>query len=255
MSKVSTVSSLIRLAARTEEDFINVTRSVLEDGNLEVCSEYFDRLNIPRSVGSESNQMELPYLAVTSEQIGTFEEEQAISQGIQKFLERHERKIKWHTTHPSEEGIDNVLLLVRATAVLTDMRLRRLHLLLRKSQVLTPGQWAIAREMMNRAFLGFRNFLSLLVLWMDAVKAVLTPETLTERVGAFHRILDAQVQLLEEHSRKIEDRRLELTIEPERYPPVKPPVYFGGDLLGPGPWRQYWDTIERRAHRFRESLA
>ena len=52
-----------------------------------------------------------------------------------------------------------------------------------------------------------------------------------------------------------EERRVELTVLPEGFPPVRPPIYFGGDLMGRGPWRQYWSTIESRAHHVRESLA
>lgn len=255
MSKVSTVSSLVRLAARAEEDFVQVTRGVIEDANFDQVSDYFDRLNLPRAIVVEPGITELPYLAVLPEHIGTFEEEQVVSNGIQKFLERHERKLKWHISHPAPEGIGNVLLLMRAISMVTDMRLRRLHLVMRRSDVLTPSHWAIAREMMNRSFLGFRNFLSLLVDWMDAAKSAIPMDQILSHVGQFHLTLDKQVQLLEEHSRRIEERRLDLTIEPERYPPVKPPVYFGGDLLGPGPWHQYWDTIERKSHKFRESLA
>ncbi len=42
---------------------------------------------------------------------------------------------------------------------------------------------------------------------------------------------------------------------PEGFPPVKPPLYFHGDLLGKGPWKLYWNTVKGRAHNFREAVA
>jgi hypothetical protein len=47
---------------------------------------------------------------------------------------------------------------------------------------------------------------------------------------------------------------MELTVVPVGFDPVKPPVYFGGDLLGRGPWKQFWNAIEDRSLHFREAL-
>ena len=41
---------------------------------------------------------------------------------------------------------------------------------------------------------------------------------------------------------------------PEGFPPVKPPNYFSGDLLGKGPWKQFWAVVDARAHHFREAV-
>ena len=44
-------------------------------------------------------------------------------------------------------------------------------------------------------------------------------------------------------------------LPPDGLPPVKPPVYFSGDLLGRGPWKQYWAQVNSRAHSFREGIS
>ena len=59
---------------------------------------------------------------------------------------------------------------------------------------------------------------------------------------------------LEEARERVEERRSELTVLPEGHPPVKPPLYFGGDVLGRGPWTQYWKALNSKAHHFRESV-
>lgn len=257
MSKVATIASLVRAAAKEESEFISTIVGVFEEDDPERIAEFFDRLNIPRSVGAEEGLTDaLPVLedAACLKTWG-FEEEAAISRGIQRFLDRHERKIKWHSTHPSIEGTENVLLLFRAAMIVTNLRLRRLRKLLASKDELTPPEWAIARELMNRGYLSFRNFLNVTAGdWIDAVLSALPREELTEKLGSFYEIVDQEVRWLEEQRDLLEERRQELTVVPEGFAPVKPPNYFGGDLLGRGPWKQYWAGLNSRAHHFREAL-
>ncbi len=259
MSKVATIASLVRTAAKSEQDFLETVKSVFEEGDLERAAEFFDRMNIPRSTGADGGLLdEVPSLAGTAaEDIGDFEQEYVLSQGIQKFLDRHERKIKWHASHPSLEGAQNVLLLFRAAIMATNLRLTRLRRLLDTKDELTPREWRIARELMNRSYLSFRNFLRITAgPWIEAMQQNFGPEDLNEVIGNFYELVDHAVRELEDHKEAIEERRLELTvIPPDDLPPVKPPVYFSGDLLGRGPWRQYWAGINSKAHNFRESIA
>lgn len=256
MSKVATIASLVRVAARTEAEFTETVQQVLDEKDPERLGEFFDRLNIPRSVGAaEGMNAPLPEFTVTPEHITDFGAEQGVSDGIQKFLDRHVRKIKWHATHPSVEGTENVMLVMRASMATDELRLDRLQLLLRAKGELTPREWATAREIMNRSYLTFRNFLTLLVVdWAEAMNNTVGREQLVEKMGPFHEVVDAHLRSLEEHRDRIEERRQELTVIPEEFPPVKPPNYFGGDLLGPGPWKQYWEAVNSRAHQFREAL-
>lgn len=258
MSKVATIASLVRAAAKEESEFVSTIVGVFEEDDPERIAEFFDRLNIPRSQGAEGGLTEpLPDLETPATiKVWGFEEEAEISKGMQRFLDRHERKIKWHAGHPSIEGTENVLLLFRAATVVTNLRLRRLRKLLASKDELTPAEWAIARELTNRTFLSFRNFLNLTATdWTEAVLASLPREELTEKLGNFYEIVDKEIRWLEEQRNLVEERRQELTVLPDGYPPVKPPNYFGGDLLGRGPWKQYWANVNGRAHAFREALA
>lgn len=267
MTKSVTIASLVRSAARSESEFYATIEDVFTEGDLERAAEFFDKLNIPRSTAAEGGLFkELPVPSGIVLTLGTFEQEHAISRGIQRYLDRHERKIKWHAGHPSAEGVSNVLLLFREAMYVTNLRLRRLHLLLDTTDELTPNQWAVAREMMNRSYLSFRNFLQLTAHdWIDAVGTTMSPDELADHlrnvdnepdsVDDFYQLVDHQIRELEEARGKIEERRLELTVAPEGFPPVKPPNYFGGDLMGRGPWKQFWNHLNAAAHHFRESVA
>jgi hypothetical protein len=255
MSKVATIASLVRIAARSEAEFIEIVQDVVREADHERTVEFFDRLNIPRSVTSENNLDPLGDVTVAAEDVASYEEEQRISAAIQKFMDRHERKIKWHAGHPSIEGASNVGLVVRASLIVTDMRLQRLVLLLATKEQLSPNEWAIARELMRHAYLSMRNQINLMAgPWIDTVLTTVPREALIEQLGSFYEIVDQWIQKLDAARERIEVRRMELTVVPEGYPPVRPPNYFGGDVLGRGPWKQYWDNLENRAHHFREAL-
>lgn len=256
MSKKPTLASMARVAARSEKDFIETINGLFERGDAQECFEFFDRLNIPRSQGAEGLLEEIEFFGgacVTT--VFTFEEEAKLSKGMQKFLERHERKIRWHAGHPGPEGVPNVLLLFRAAIMVTRLRTQRLHLLLSSKDELTPDEWWQARELMNGTYQSFRKFLTHVASsWIDAVRATVDHQDLSEAVGPFHKFVDDQVRSLEEARERVEERRSELTVLPEGHPPVKPPLYFGGDVLGRGPWTQYWKALNSRAHHFRESV-
>lgn len=257
MSKAATIASLVRIAAKTEAEFVETVQSVLDDDDAERAAEFFDRLNIPRSVGLDEGsapEAVVKKIAVNPSTVTTFDAERALSAGIQKFLDRHERKIKWHAAHPSVDGVQNVLLLVRCAVAVTEMRLTRLEVLLKKHDELTPNDWAIARELMNRTYLTFRNYLhALSTEWVDAAANAVAKDDLSAALGDFYEVVDRTVHALEEARDRLEERRAKLTVIPgEPFPPVKPPNYFGGDLLGKGPWKQFWGGVQNRAHHFRE---
>lgn len=257
MSKVATIASLVRNAARDESEFVSTILGVFEEDDPERIAEFFDRLNIPRSTGADAGLgATLPSVeSSATNKIWGFAEESEISRGIQRFLDRHERKIKWHATHPSVEGTENVMLLFRAATIATNLRLRRLRKLLDSKDQLNPMEWAIARELMNRTYLSFRNFLTVTAAdWIDAAQAALPKEELAGKLGSFYEVVDQEIRWLEDQRSQLEERRLQLTVVPEGFPPVKPPNYFGGDLLSRGPWKQYWTALNNRAHHFREAL-
>lgn len=255
MTKVVTLASLLRVAARNEDDFNVTCQAVIDECNHERSEEFFGKLNIPRSVdGLKINEPLVPF-TVKEDQIGSFPQERAIGNAIQKFMDRHERKIKWHSTHPAMEGSGNVMFIMRVSATITNMRLERIHLLLSRKDELTTDEWAASRELINRAFLGYRNQLRHMANeWTDAMNLNLDPLEFAEQLGNFYELVDGQVRLLDGHRQKIEARRVEMSVKPEGFPTVKPPNYFGGDLMSVGPWSQYWNNIIAKAHHFRESV-
>ncbi len=255
MSKV-TIASLVRIASRSEAEFISTTQEVLETETPDRLADFFDRMNLPRSIGLDNGLTEVPKFKVRADMVGTFEEEELLSVGIQKFLDRHERKIKWHATHASLDGVENVILMMRAGMAVTEMRLERLLLCLAKKDDLTPAEWAIARQTMNKAYMTFRNFLALFGgAWIDAMVLTCPRDDISAKLGNFYEAIDGRIRALDDYRQRIETRRLELTVQPEGFPPVKPPNYFGGDLLGRGPWKQFWNALDERAHHFREAAS
>lgn len=258
MSKAATIASLVRVAAKTEAEFAATVQQVLEENDTERAVEFFDRMNIPRSVGLDDGPTAVvPRIVVSADQVVGFENERELSNGIQKFIDRHERKLKWHAAHPALEGVPNVLLLFRCTVMLTDLRLERLHVLLRKKEELNPLEWAIARELMNRTYLSFRNYLNIVAgEWLDAMASVSGKAEINAALGGFYKLVDDTIRALESAREKFEERRQTLAVLPgEPYPPVKPPNYFGGDLLGKGPWKQFWGGVLNKSHAFREATA
>jgi hypothetical protein len=257
MSKVATIASLNRAASRSEDDFVATTQAVLDEADHQRTADFFDKLNIPRSVSGERMYDTLPDFVVGPDKIGNYLDERTIADGIQKFMDRHERKLKWHASHPDADGIENVILMFRAGAALTVHRLERLQLLLRSKDEITAQEWAIARELTNRAYLSYRNYLNLLAgEWVDGMVAIMGRDDVSAKIGRFYEVVDGVVRSLEEHRKRIEERRMLLTTLPldDRYPPVKPPNYFGGDLMGVGPWSQFWNSVINRAHHFRETV-
>lgn len=256
-NKQATIASLVRTAAKTELEFMQTVESIFDEDEVERIWEFFDRLNIPRSQGSEEElHGPLPEPTGSSVQkLFPFDDEVRIGNGIQRFLDRHERKIKWHATHPALDGIENVILLFRAAMAITNLRLLRLRRLLQAKDELTPVEWSNARKLMNNSFLSFRNFLTVVAgEWVDAMQGAVPQEELTAKLGRFYELVDGEIQRLDKLKEDLEGRRRELAVLPDGHPPVKPPVYFHGDLLGKGPWKLFWQSLNDRAHHFREAV-
>ena len=53
-TKVVTIASLNRAAARSQSEFESTVQAVLDESDHERTAEFFDKFNIPRSVGLEA---------------------------------------------------------------------------------------------------------------------------------------------------------------------------------------------------------
>ncbi len=251
-----TIASLIREAAKNETAFLNTMGGVLEEDDPERIEEFFARLNIPRSAKADDtlvDKSELhsePTISVT-----TFQSEMNITDGIQKFLDRHMRKLKWHVAHPAIASARNCVRLYRAMSVVTELRIRRVLALLHTKESLTVEEWGNAREIINRSFREIREATSIVTgNWLDALMATCDQEEVRELLKELPEIISDIINMLKELRDRIEERRKQLEVLPEGYPPVRPPRYFGGDLLDTNSWRYLWDEFSSMNNALRSVM-
>jgi hypothetical protein len=240
-----TIASLVREAAKSETSFLATLNEVLDDDEPERLEEFFAKLNIPRSVkGDDAPADDLARAAKATATVSTFEQELKITDGIQKFLDRHMRKLRWHVAHPTLDGTQNCIRLFRAMSTVTGLRLRRVIALLEARNRLSVEEWGQARELMNRAFREIREALFVVATsWVEALMDTNRPEEVRQALTEFPEMVHATVKTLKELRDAIEERRLKVEVKPEGYAAVKPPRYFGGDLLDVRSWRHFWGEL------------
>ncbi len=241
-TKPPTLASLVRLAAAGEDAFIEQTLAILKKGENERSVEYLTRLNLPRDFGL--NDDGIPGLENQEILVDNIQTEIIINEGIEKFIERHIRKLKWLVNHPDTVAIGAGVRLYRAMAIMAELRIRRVLGLLQQAEVLNPLEWGTARELLNRSYRDFRRASSLL-----------TNEFFESMVGSCDRdevrtILETVPQVMQNQMKKlgalrdeVELARQELAVQPEGYPIVRPPRYFGGDLLESMSWKHFWGEV------------
>ena len=54
---------------------------------------------------------------------------------------------------------------------------------------------------------------------------------------------------------EVDARRSDLAVQPEGYPLVRPPRYFGGDLLDQTSWKHYWGDVGTLADNLRQHVS
>jgi len=252
----ATITSLIRAATKTEPDFYRVTNDMLAAGDTARLAEYFDKMNIPRSAGGveDFNLSEHP-IEGSINAVENFAAEIAVSQGIQKFIERHLRKLKWHWTHPSMVGISNATRLYRAMSTATTIRIERVLALLGTKDSLTVGEWGSARELLNRAYRDHRVATEIMTSrWPDALLVTEDRETVLESLKSLPTEVSDSLETIQTLREGVEARRVQMEVLPEGYPPVRPPRYFGGDLLDGSSWRHFWGELGGMSDHIRNTL-
>ena len=154
------------------------------------------------------------------------------------------RKVKWHTAHPENAGAEAVRGIFSVTATIEAIRVRRVILLLQAQEVFTAQEWGLARELLNRTYRDYRELCKLMVnRWLSTVLETCDREEMSAHLEALPAIIRARTELFHLLRSEIEARRVQIAVKPEGYPAVRPPRYFGGDLLDEGAWRIYLSLI------------
>ncbi|MCB9760086.1 MAG: hypothetical protein H6739_09655 [Alphaproteobacteria bacterium] len=252
-TKPPTIASLVRLSAKTEQDFNDIlSRTLLEEDDTERVVEYLTRLNLPKT-------MALSEGATLSEEalnkVTDFDQEAVLSKGFIKFTERHIRKLKWHVSHPSLESVVPVALLFRAISTVAHLRIGRVVALLKSRDVLSAHDWGMTRELLNRAYRDFRHATGIVTgAWYEALVEAIPVEEVRTALDALPGQVYEQIRLLERLRAEIEAARLTLAVKPDGYPEVRPPRYFGGDLLEDVSWKHFWGEVANMADGLQQQV-
>lgn len=253
MAKPPTIASLVRTATHSEEQYIINTTEIFAEHDSDRIIEYFGRLSLPRTWAEEKPG------AFGEESIASarsLQLEHAEMAGVTKYLERNQRKIKWHVTHPAMEGAESVALIFAAQADFAVLRIQRVLHLLPQIEVLSPQDWGIARELLNRAFRDYRQTLGLVTgRWMEALMETAEDhDAFVAAMSPFPSLIREKTALLESQREAIEKVRVELAVQPPGYPVVKPPRYFGGDLLDNNSWKHFWGEVGNMGDGLRQQV-
>jgi len=251
-----TIASLVREAAKNEEKFLNVLNNIMYGDVPERVEEFFAKLNIPRSAKADDTLVEGGGLTQEGElKVTTFDVEYSVSEGIQKCIDRHMRKLKWHTAHPAVASSGNCVRLYRAMGIITEYRIKRVILLLGTKERMTVDEWGISRELLNRSYRELREATGIVTgPWIDAVFGLDAREEMLEILKDFPEMVSGFTKTLHVLREQIEARRLQMEVKPDAYPVVRPPRYFGGDLLDSGSWRHFWGELSGMNDALRNSL-
>lgn len=252
-AKPPSLASLVRIAGAGEEAFIQGTLAIIDEADNERTVEYLTRLNLPRDFALHPDG--IPSLAGLPMTVLDFEDEIVVTDGIEKFIERHIRKLKWLVNHPDLEAIGAGVGLYRAMSIIAELRVRRVLALLEQHEVLNPREWGTARELLNRAYRDFRRASSLLTHeFFESMSSSCERDDV-------RRIMEPLPKVMNDHGIKlaalredIETARMALAVQPEGYPLVRPPRYFGGDLLEAMSWKHFWGEVSTLQDSMRQHV-
>ena len=253
MAKPPTIASLVRTATTSQEQYIITTTEMFAEHDSERIIEYFGRLSLPRTWGEEKPGEFGEEAILSARSVHT---ELAEMAGVTKYLERNQRKIKWHVTHPGIDGAESVALIFAAQADFAMLRIRRILHLISNIDVLTPEDWGVARELLNRAFRDYRQTLELVTgRWMEALMETAEDhDTFVAAMSPFPSLIREKTAALEAQREDIEKVRESLSVQPPGYPMVKPPRYFGGDLLDNSSWKHFWGEVGKMGDGLRQQV-
>ncbi len=251
-----TIHVLTREASKKEEKFLHILNEDILGDDPQRVGEFFAKLNIPRSTKADDTLVDDLTLGDPANiVVTTFQAEAAVAEGVQKYMDRHMRKLKWHTAHPALAGLPNCVRLYRAMGIVTEFRIHRVLAVLDTKERMTVEEWGIARELLNKAYRELRNATNIVCgPWVDALFSLDMREEVIEELTPFAGMVDGYIQTVRELREVVEARRTQMEVKPAAYPVVRPPRYFGGDLLDVGSWRHYWGELSGYLDGMRNNL-
>ena len=256
-TKPPTIASLVRLAAKSQKIYIENTVGIFVEDDSDRIVEYFGRLSLPRAWEDEEVITEWPAEGVDT--ATAISREHELMAGITKYIERNVRKIKWHISHPGEGGAaasaNAVALVFEAQAEFAKLRLRRCIKLLAEAEILSAQEWGQARELMNRAFRDYRTTVQLIAnKYLEQLFSVCERDEALEALAGYPAMIRKHTEELDALRDQIEEVRLAASVQPEGYPVVAPPRYFGGDLLDTASWKYFWGEVGNLSDNIRQQV-
>ncbi len=253
-AKPQSIASLVREAGASEAGFIQSFDTVLNEKDVERFVEFATRLNQPlRMEGTDEVAPGVETLDCNSTD---FETEAIYAEALHKFNARHMRKIKWHISHPDIDTVEPGFRIYRCIARVAEFRLRRMISLLNSKEVLNPSEWGLARELLNCAYREFRDATTLVTqTWFDSLFENFEQDEVRQRFSDFPNVVDSWAERLSALRDEVETRRGDMAVQPpEPYPVVRPPRYFGGDLVAQAAWKHYWGEVGTLADSLRQHV-
>jgi hypothetical protein len=254
-TKPPTIASLVRLAGKSDVAFVNTVCEMLEEPDFDRLYEFLTRLNIPLAVEA-AEEGEKRDLAALKMHVPDFATEIHLAEAFEKYFERHLRKIKWFVSHPDESSIAPGIRIFGCMAAMAEIRIRRVLILMGKQEVLTPEEWGTARELLNRSYRHFRVATSLATEnWVESLLENCEQENVRASLAVLPDHINAFADRLSLLRDEVDARRSDMAVQPEGYPLVRPPRYFGGDLLDQTSWKHYWGDVGTLADNLRQHVS
>ena len=258
-TKPPTIASLVRTATKSQKLYVENTCYILIEDDKERIIEYFTRLSLPRAWDPEQAEDTAEWSQEAIDNVKDFAFELELMAGMTKYLERNLRKIKWHISHPGEP---DAAASAGAVALIFDMqgdfaafRIRRLMQLMKNTETLSAQDWGTARELLNRAYRDYRSSVSLVVTrYLEALLGASEAEDAIAALQGYPQLMRKHTEILEGLRSEVEEIRQTLAVQPDGYPLVSPPRYFGGDLLDSTSWKHFWGDVGTMSDSLRQHV-
>ena len=256
-TKPPTIASLVRTACQSHKMYVDNTSYILIEGDPDRIIEYFTRLSLPRSWDNEERG------EWAAEAFGpeghTLADELHLFTGMIKYIDRNARKIKWHISHPGEPdaqaSADAVRLVFSAQAEFCAFRIRRVLKILEGHKTLTAKEWGQTRELLNRCYRDYRLGVQLVTTrYLEELMGASDPEDAIKALSPYPEVFKENTAILDGLRDEIEEMRQTLAVQPEGYPIVRPPRYFGGDLLDSPSWKHFWGEVGTLSDTMRQHV-